>query len=510
MEPDQRLWGSLVPGPHPVGFARSWQLDYARQYASPYRDDRAELVADRGFPRPILVSLWYPARASGAMPLRYRDYLDIGSDDPLIAPFAKRLEAFTRRTIAEEVLEERPAKIDATEAAGIQAWLDAATYAVKDAPVARGRFPLIVAHLGLGGTFEDNAVFYEYMASHGYVVIVAPYQSENSAYLNIDWDLDRSVKDMDFLVRYAKSRPGFDLGAIGAIGHSYGAQAVLAWRAENNSPLDAVVSLDSTVDHCPVDEPGFAPLRARLASASRLAGPIFIYGSQEQKPDFVAHWSYLKYTRLYTAAVPDVEHNDFVTQGAARFAFLPGRRVPADKARAIRKAYDQVCRFTRAFFDAHLKGDAKAEANLKRAAQGKVTEGAVFALTLREPARLPPSAGQLRELALRDGIDAAISLAKRFGTDITEDSLSDAADELAREDKSPWAVALATLRCELFPSSWVGKKRLGDLLLNADDRAGALKAYREAEKLIAAGAKPTPSERARKWLAESLKKAVGN
>ena len=170
--------------------------------------------------------------------MRYRDYLQFGSDNPLIAPFAKRLEAFTRRTIAEEVLEERPAKIDEAEAAGIERWLAATTYAVKDALVAPGKFPLIVAHPGLGGTFEDNSVFYEYMASHGYVVVVAPYQSENAAYLNIDWDLDRSIKDMDFLVRYVKARPRFDLGAIGAIGHSYGAQAVLAWRAEKNSPLE--------------------------------------------------------------------------------------------------------------------------------------------------------------------------------------------------------------------------------------------------------------------------------
>ena len=47
------------------------------------------------------------------------------------------------------------------------------------------------------------------------------------------------------------------------------------------------------------------------------------YSSKEDeaKPDFFAHWGYLKYTHLYMATVP-------VTQGAARFAFLPGRRIP--------------------------------------------------------------------------------------------------------------------------------------------------------------------------------------
>ena len=301
----------------------------------------------------------------------YREYLDFSSDNPLIAPFAKRLDAFTRRTIAEEVLEERPAKIDLAEAAGIERWMSARTHAIKGAPIASGKFPLIVAHPGLGGTFEDNSVLYEYLASHGHIVVVAPYQSENAAYMNIDWDLDRSIKDMDFLVRHVKARPGFDLGLIGAIGHSYGAQAVMAWRAEQNSSVHAVVSLDSTVEYGTPGDPVLEPLKAHFKNAERLAGPILLYASKDSKPDFLGHWGHLKYTRLYTAAVPDLDHNDFLTQGAARFAFLPGRNTPEEKATAIRAAYDRVCVHTRKFFDAYLKGDRETEQELNRAARGE-------------------------------------------------------------------------------------------------------------------------------------------
>jgi dienelactone hydrolase len=441
--------------------------------------------------------------------MRYRDYLEIGSDDPRIAPVARRLAAFTRRTIAEEVLEERPARIDEAEAAGIERWLDATTAAVRDAPVAPGKFPLIVAHPGLGGTFEDNSVFYEYLASHGYVVVVAAYQSEDAAYLNIDWDLNRSVKEMDFLVRYAKARPGFDLGPIGAMGHSYGAQAVLAWRAENNSPVDAVVSLDSTVDYSDADEPGFAPLKARIAKADRLAGPILMYASKDGKPDFPRHWGHLKYTRLYTAAVASLEHNDFISQGAARFAFLPGRKTPPEKGAAIRAGYDRVCLHTRRFFDAHLKGDRGAAALLKSGARAGGREPVDFALTLREPAPLPPTAGQLSDLALRLGLDAAIRVARRFGPEVSEETLGDAAFGLRVEGKPADSLAVMRYRCELYPSSWVAQKLLADRLLEDGDRDGALAAYRKAQQLIASGAKPTPSERARKMMAEGLKKAEG-
>ncbi len=348
--------------------------------------------------------------------------------------------------------------------------------AVKDAPIAPGKFPLIVSHPGLGGTFEENATFYEYMASHGYVVIVAPYQSENAAYLNVDWDLDCSIKDMDFLVRYAKGRPDFDLGAIGAIGHSYGAQAVLAWRAEQNSPLSAVVSLDSTVEHNSPTEPGFATLRARLTSSLRLAGPIMIYSAKEDeaKPDFFAHWGYLKYTHLYMATVPDLEHNDFLTQGAARFAFLPGRRVPADKASVIRAGYDRVCLHSRKFFDVYLKRDREAEQFLRRSLHDKATLAAGFELAIREPSPLPPSGAQVMDMVSRDGMDAAMRCVKGFGLEMTEEMIGDAALGLNSTGKRSEGLVFMQYRCELYSSSWVAQKLLADRLREDGDRAAPL------------------------------------
>ncbi len=505
---DRRLWGGLEPGTHAAGCASSWQLDHARRYAPEYGAGGLAAGPAGESPRPILAYIWYPARKTGAAPMRYRTYLEIGSDDPRIAPFARRLSAFTRRTMAEEVLEARPAKIDAAEAAGIERWLDTPTYAVKDAPVAPGKFPLIVSHPGLGGTIEDNAALYEYLASHGYVVAVAAYQSENPAYLNIDWDLDRSIKEMDFLVRYVKARPGFDLGPIGAIGHSYGAQAVLAWRAERNSPVAAVVSLDSTVEHGALGEGGFEPLKVRLAMADRLAGPILILAPKDDSTTF-RHWDHWKYTRLYTATVPDLEHNDYITQGAARFAYFPGRNTPTEKAATIRAVYDSVCRLVRAFFDAHLKSDPTAVAILKTGAKGKGLDPGRLALNVREPAPLPPSAGQLVDLVLRRGIDEAIRVTRRFGPDMPEDSLGDAGDGLIGEGKPAEGLALMRLRCELHQSSWPARTVLADRLLGVGDRAGALASFREAERLIAAGNKPTPSPRARKMIEKGLKQAEG-
>jgi len=55
----------------------------------------------------------------------------------------------------------------------------------------------------------------------------------------------------------------------GGDGHSYGAQAVLAWRARPNSALDAVVFLDSTVEYGPLaDAVSFKAALERNRNAS--------------------------------------------------------------------------------------------------------------------------------------------------------------------------------------------------------------------------------------------------
>lgn len=97
------LWGKRSPGGHAVGFMSSWQLDYARRYNTTF-DDKTTYATGKA-PRPILVNLWYPAsKVAGAKRMLHRDYLDIRSDNPLLAKFAIKLADYNRGVIAREVL----------------------------------------------------------------------------------------------------------------------------------------------------------------------------------------------------------------------------------------------------------------------------------------------------------------------------------------------------------------------------------------------------------------------
>src|SRR5205823_5961260 len=127
-----------------------------------------------------------------------------------------------------------------------------------------GRFPVIVYHAGLEGSYEDNSVLCELLASHGYVVLSSAYHNADSTDTAIGWDLSTTFADNGVVMRFAATLPFADLSRLAAVGHSFGAQASLAWHAEPNSPLDAVAALDTTVEYGTLDWPGFAPLKLQL------------------------------------------------------------------------------------------------------------------------------------------------------------------------------------------------------------------------------------------------------
>jgi pimeloyl-ACP methyl ester carboxylesterase len=142
-----------------------------------------------------------------------------------------------------------PAKRTPAEAAAFDRFLATKTFAVKDSPAAGGRFSVVIYHPGLAGSHEDNSVLFEYLASHGYVVLSSTYPDPSAYSVSCGGDLTYSFRDMEFPSRYARGLPFDDAGRFAAMGHSYGAYAVLAWAAEPNSSVRAFVTLDSGLEY---------------------------------------------------------------------------------------------------------------------------------------------------------------------------------------------------------------------------------------------------------------------
>lgn len=478
------LWGGLTSGPHAVGFTTRFAYDHARVYDPPLPQGPNRTHTKT--PRPILINVWYPAHQNASTtPLRHGQYLELDTaGDGAFDAFAQRLVPFNLGVMCDEVMGKPQADMDAAERDAFAQFLDAPTAAVRDAAPEGGPFPLVLNHQGLGGAFEDNAVLFEYLASHGYVVANSAFQSEDAVWLNIDWDLERSVKDLDFLVNALSTRPEADLGRVAVMGQSFGGQAALIWRAERNSVADAVVTLDSTMEY-------FKDLKnrnvdlfdGRLGRVEYLSVPLLVFASSEADPDF-KRTDALRYAERYYATVAHLQHNDYICHGAVGSDI---RRVlhPEDEgARLVREGYEMVCAHTLQFLDAYLKDDARAAEFLQRSAAGYRTDTKGFSLRRLEATPLPPTGKQLADLILTEGADAALALCASLGTDLREDLLNDTGHGLLRQGRSMDAIPLFARAVELYPSSVTAHDGLGEAHTAAGDTAAAIRYYERAEGLL--------------------------
>src|SRR5437762_9154699 len=147
------LWGNLRPGPYAVGFRFQYELDPTRAYDSEYPlNPAAERVKK---PRPIFIGYWYPATPSERPRMAYRDYLDTPAPNSAVGDFAQRLAAYNRDVICAATVGRDPDdELSAADQAACDAFLSNSTYAVHDARPAQGRFPVVIYHAGLNGSYE--------------------------------------------------------------------------------------------------------------------------------------------------------------------------------------------------------------------------------------------------------------------------------------------------------------------------------------------------------------------
>jgi dienelactone hydrolase len=456
-----QFWGELKAGKYPVGFRSLYQLDVARSYDADYPATGSPPVRK---PRPIFLAIWYPAAAPHNVAMVYRDYFRAVSVDSPVPEFAQRLRRFTRDMACQYMLGKEFEKLTDEERAAWDGLLATPVFATLNVPAAPGRFPVVIHHPGLGGTFDDNAVACEYLASHGYVVLSSAYQAADSSILNIDGDLATSLEDLSFILRYAATLPFADVSKVAAMGHSYGAQAVLAWRARPGSPLDAVVFLDSTAEYHPLDDfPGF---KASLERNRNSPVPVAMFADRRRHPHWESFDPYLQFAARYEAGVDGMEHNDFVSQGAT------------GKGEEVRRNYEAICEVILRFLNGHLQGDTEALESLRGAGPHGLLQLAYHAA---RPA--PPTSAQVARMYASEGAENAQALAALVkGSD--SDLVVGAAALLFEAGRKREGASLLSWAAPILPNSADLARALGDALLAMGDKVGSRRAFEKALVLL--------------------------
>jgi pimeloyl-ACP methyl ester carboxylesterase len=451
------FWGELRAGKFGVGYRSLYEADVARAYDSDYTIPGAAAIKK---PRPIFLALWYPAAPDQSSAMVYRDYFRAPSGDSSATEFAPRLRKFTRDTAAEFTLGK---KFDAFTDEDRAAWdglLATPIFAALNARPATGRFPVVIYHPGLGGTFQENSVACEYLASHGYVVLTSAFQAADSSTLKITNDLATSLDDLNFVLRYAATLPFAAIGKVAAIGHDFGAQAALAWRAQPNSSVDAVVALDNNAAYLGLDQS--PALQTALAANATSTVPVLQFADARRHPRLEMFRAFFKFAPLYESALDGPPHNTFISQGVL------------NREDQSHRTYEAICRLTLQFLEAHLRDDSKARQALESSAE----------VHFQPPLLAAPTSAQVVKLYISDRPASTAALTNLVKTSADSDLLLNAAMQLFEDGRTREAAGLLTWSARALPKSARVQCALGQGLAAMGDKTGARTAFEKALQLV--------------------------
>jgi hypothetical protein len=304
-------------GSHRVGWRFQIERDATRSYA-PAEGDRSGPG-----PRPIAITTWYPAAASGGSPAVFRDFARLGAFASYVSPPATA----ETDTVSQAIKDTSPAA------------LEGPANAFQNAPIAAGRFPLVLfAH----STPLGQSALSEYLASSGFVVagLMSRGATAGAYRLSVE-DVQAMADDIELAYRRLSALPNVDASRVAVVGMSNGALGAIG-AANKLSVVRAVVSLDGTIGERAAGR--VLPMLAGANGPASNPNLLHLYAPVNEYLDF----SELRKRSgsCFTVRIPTVRHADFLSYALLQppAAGDASRVRPDDKFRAM-------ARLTRMFIE---------------------------------------------------------------------------------------------------------------------------------------------------------------
>ncbi len=253
--------------------------------------------------------------------------------------------------------------------------LDTPLWAVRDANLAKGHYPVIIYAPSDSSVSWENADLCEYLASHGYVVLASPSMGVSTRDMTDDLPgINAQARDISFLIRYAKSLPDTLSSEVAVVSWSWGGISSL-FAAARDASIDALVAMDGAMRYYP----GLVK-RAGDVHPERMTIPLLFFTrnvsledlehdgappADKVGPNVLNAWTDgdLLTVNMLGMAHPDFSSMFLRRESAQRFAENQVADYGRDDANT---SYAWVALYTLKFLDAYLKHDASARAFLAR------------------------------------------------------------------------------------------------------------------------------------------------
>ncbi len=460
----------LTYGSHSVGFSLLQTTDFSRSFPS------VDMASYQG--RPMRVYLWYPSEAREGPAMKLGDFIQMAADD-------------FRRTGQSRVGLPVPL-MKGLEPPQLQALRESPLKAIRDAKRLPGTFPLLVLGQGLYYESPLSEVFLcEYLASRGYIVVTCPLLGTQSRLVNLKAeDLETEVRDMEFALATARSRPDVDPHELGVIGFDLGGMAGLL-LCMRNPDVSAFISMSSGIltphfSGLPGNHPSYQENRFTIPWM-HMDRAHFL---QEFPKDATSKTLFDRkaFGDSFLVSVPMANHASYSSY--ALFGIrkqIPGYWGPVEgDQRAI---YSEICKLSGVFFDTYLKKDEIAVADLR----GAVAPGPgqrLLSIQRKQGTPAPPSSASLINMIIEKGIAEVrpvIEKARATNPDL----------KIVEERELNWlgyhfalwwgrekeALDIFQLNVELYPGSADVYDSLGEAYLLSGRTEEAIAAYRKSLEL---------------------------
>jgi tetratricopeptide (TPR) repeat protein len=474
---NQRFHFTEKPGPDAVGLKVVEQYDFSRSYRSvtdelgkPYQGERA---------RPLQTLIWYPAEKTSGKPMMVGDYSDLLATEtsfgrPELSPDWKQW-------------------ID-----GMKPTLKDSMWAVRNAPLLAGRFPVVIYAPSLSSMSWENADLCEYLASHGYVVVASPDMGATSRDMTSDLGgINAQAQDISFLIGYAQTLPNTEMSKIAVAGFSWGGISNLFAAARDNR-IDALVALDGSMRYFPGLVKAATDVHPEQMTIPMLfftQGPTSLeklarhsISKDTEGPNVLNAWTHGDLITVDDMALVHTEHSSMYQRNEDIWKDYPSSR-KADYSRADGiVGYAWVARYTLEFLDAYLKHDTQAIAFLKKAPADVGVPPHMMTVDFRAGKGIPATLDAFRAELGRQGFDHApaiyaVMLKDQPDFKLDEDAVIRWAYDLMEQNHLSEATDLFKLDVQVFPGSWNGYDSLGEAYMKAGQKQLAIDSYKKSLEL---------------------------
>ncbi len=306
--------------------------------------------------RPIPISIWYPSETknSNSKQLTVLDYLEILKEEEewKYLPNEFLLDWFPYLWNTPQNKAHLPEKV----------------IAFSHSTILKGKFPIVVYAPSYQASSIENFALFEYLASHGFVVMSSPSRGTETRWLEggTTKDMETQSRDVEFLLKEIHKYENIDVDRIALMGFSFGGLSNVITAMKNRN-ISAVVSLDGTERYnYPVME------KSPYFNLDKFDIP-YIHFAQKDIPEVVLTsdnipeelnykfqlYDSLNYSNVYSYKFHDLTHSYFSSFGVL-FANRDKRQDRSDDR--IMVSYKLLSEHSLQFLNAALKNEENAKA----------------------------------------------------------------------------------------------------------------------------------------------------